>query len=85
MAKQSVPAPAPPTKDVPVKSEVPTIKDKPSDLGIKPIKDKESWHNAKKIIESHLRRPPYWSGPSGDLITTDANIATSVWWDEVIA
>jgi hypothetical protein len=42
MAKQSVPAPAPPTKDVPVKSEVPTIKDKPLDLGIKPIKDKES-------------------------------------------
>jgi hypothetical protein len=54
-------------------------------LGIKPIKDKESWLNAKKIIESHLRCPPYWSGPSGDLITTGANIAASVWWEEVIA
>jgi hypothetical protein len=64
---------------------VPTIKDKPSDLGIKPIKDKESWLNAKKIIESHLRRPPYWSGLSGDLITMDANIAASIWWEEVIA
>jgi hypothetical protein len=84
-AKQSVLAPASPTKDVPVKSEVPTIKDKPPDLGIKPIKEKESWLNAKKIIESCLRRPPYWSGLSGDLITTDANIAASVWWEEVIA
>jgi hypothetical protein len=77
-AKQSVPVPAPPTEDVPVKSEVPTIKNKPSDLGIKPIKDKESWLNAKKIIESRLCHPPYWSGPSGDLIMMDANIATSV-------
>jgi hypothetical protein len=84
MAKQSVPALAPPTKDVSVKSEVPTIKDKPSDFSIKPINDKESWLNANKIIESHLCHPPYWSGPSGDLITMDANIAASVWWEEVI-
>jgi hypothetical protein len=62
-----------------------TIKDKPSDLGIKPIKDKELWLNAKKNIESRLCRPPYWAGHSGALITTDTNMAVSVWWEEVIA
>ena len=82
---QAAPAPAPPKEDVPVKSDVPTIKDKPSDLGIKPIKDKESWLNAKKIIESRLCHAPYQAGPPGDLITTDANIAASMWWEEVIA
>jgi hypothetical protein len=62
-----------------------TIKDKPSDLGIKPIKDNESWLNAKKIIESHLCCTPYWAGPSDALITTDTNIAASIWWEGVIA
>jgi hypothetical protein len=75
---------------VPLKSDVThkpnsTIKDKPSDFGIKPIKDKELWLKARKIIGSRLHRAPYWAGPSGAHITTDTNIAASVWWEEVIA
>jgi hypothetical protein len=61
------------------------IKDKPSDMGIKPITDKESWTDAKKIIDARLRRAPYWSRESKQLITTDANATASVWWEEVIA
>jgi hypothetical protein len=78
-----VDVPVPLKSGVTHKPESP-IKDKPSDLGIKPIKDKELWHNAKKVIESHLCRPPYWAGPSGALNTTDTNMAASVWWEEVI-
>jgi hypothetical protein len=62
-----------------------TIKDKPSDMGIKPITDKDSWTDAKKIIDAHLCRAPYWPGESKQLITKDDNTATSVWWEEVIA
>jgi hypothetical protein len=80
----SVEVPVPLKSDVTHKPDSP-IKDKPLDLGLKPIKDKESWLNAKKIIESHLCRPPYWAGPSGALITTDTTMAASVWWEEVIA
>ncbi len=79
-----VDVPVPLKSDVTHKPESP-IKDKPSDLGIKPIMDKESWLNAKKIIESRLRCPSYWAGPYGTLITTDTNMAASVWWEEVIA
>ena len=61
------------------------IKDKPSDMGIKNITDKDSWTEAKKIIDARLRRAPYWPGESKELITTDANAAASVWWEEVIA
>ena len=61
------------------------IKDKPSDMGIKPITDKESWTDAKKIIDARLRRAPYWPGESRTLVTTAANAAASVWWEEVIA
>jgi hypothetical protein len=62
-----------------------TIKDKPLDLGIKPITDKDSWTEAKKIIDARLRRLPYWPGESKELVTTKANAAASVWWEEVIA
>jgi hypothetical protein len=62
-----------------------TIKDKPLDMGIKPITDKDSWTDAKKIIDAHLRRAPYWPGESKQLITTDDKAAASVWWEEVIA
>jgi hypothetical protein len=77
------PFPAIPTAPVgPVPS---TIKDKPSDLGIKPIKNKASWINAKKVIDAHLHRAPYWSGPSKNLITTSENAVASGWWEEVLA
>ncbi len=55
-------------------------------MGIKPITDKDSWTDATKIIDSRLRRAPYWPGASKELVTTNANaVATSVWWEEVIA
>jgi hypothetical protein len=54
-------------------------------MGIKPITDKESWTDAKKIINARLRRAPYWPGESRTLVTTAANAAASVWWEEVIA
>ena len=54
-------------------------------MGIKNITDKESWTEAKKIIDAHLHRAPYWPGESEELVTTDLNAATSVWWEEVIA
>ncbi len=84
MVAKPVDIPAPLKSDVTHKLESP-IKDKPSDFGIKPIKDKESWLNVKKIIESHLCCPSYWAGPYDALITTDTNMAASVWWEEVIA
>ena len=62
-----------------------SIKDNSSDLGIKPITDKESWINVKKIIDARLHRGPYWLGNLKELVTMDANAATSVWWEEVIA
>jgi hypothetical protein len=62
-----------------------TIKDKPPDMGIKPITDKDSWTEAKKIINARLQSAPYWPGESKEIITTDANAAASVWWEEVIA
>ena len=62
-----------------------TIKNKPSDMGIKPITDKASWTGLKKIINARLQRAPYWPGESKQLITTKANAATSVWWEEFIA
>jgi hypothetical protein len=61
-----------------------TIKDKLSDMGIKPITDKDSWTDAKKFINARLRRAPYWPGESKELVTTNANAAASVWWEEVI-
>jgi hypothetical protein len=61
-----------------------TIKDKPSDLGIKPITDKDTWINAKKVIDARLCQPPYWLGPSKELVTTGDNEAASVWREEVV-
>ena len=78
---ESVTRPPPP---VPAPSST-SIKDKPSDLGIKPITNNESWIDAKKIIDAQLRRAPYWPGDSKELVTTDANAAASVCWEEVIA
>ena len=54
-------------------------------MGIKPITNNESWIDAKKIIDAQLRRAPYWPGDSKELVTTDANAAASVCWEEVIA
>ncbi len=53
-------------------------------MGIKPITDKVSWTDVKKIIMARLLRAPYWPGESKELVTTDANAAASVWWEEVI-
>ena len=78
-------APPPRMEGIPVKLEVVTIKDKPSDLGIRPINNKESWVNAKKIIKLRLCCPPYWAGPSGNLITMEDIAAASGWWKEVLA
>jgi hypothetical protein len=55
------------------------------EMGTKPITDKDSWTSAKKIINARLQRASYWPGESKELVTTDANAATSVWWEEVIA
>ena len=54
-------------------------------MKIKPITDKDSWTDAKKIINARICRAPYWSGESKILLTTEANAAVSVWWEEVIA
>jgi hypothetical protein len=75
----TVPAPTSAPVPIPV-----SIKDEPSNMGIKPITDKDSWTDAKKIINAHLRRAPYWPGKSKELVTTDANAAARVWWEEVI-
>jgi hypothetical protein len=79
--------PSPVVPSAPVDPALSTIKDKPLDLGIKPIKDKDSWINAKKVIviDAHLHRAPYWSGPSKNLITTSENATASGWWEEVLA
>jgi hypothetical protein len=79
-APHPAPAPAPTPSAAPI-----SIKDKPSNMGIKPITDKDSWTGSEKIIDARLRRAPYWPGGSNELITTDANAAASVWWEEVIA
>jgi hypothetical protein len=81
-----VPSPAVPARapaDVPSVPPI-TIKDKPSDMGIKPITDKDSWMDAKKKFNAGLQRAPYWPEESKELVTTDANAAVSVWWEEVI-
>jgi hypothetical protein len=54
-------------------------------MGIKPITDKASWTDTKKIIDARLQHAPCWPGDSKQLITTEANAAASVWWEEVIA
>ena len=79
--------PATPPNCVQLQTPTPhiTIKYKPSDMGIKPITDKASWTDVKKIIDARLRRAPYWPGESKQLITTEANAAASVWWEEVIS
>jgi hypothetical protein len=77
--------PSPVIPAVPVNPALSTIKGKPSELGMKPIKDKDSWINAKKVIDTRLRRAPYWSDPSKNLITTSENATASGWREEVLA
>jgi len=60
------------------------IKDKPSDMGIKDIVDKDSWKDAKKVIDSCLRRATFWPGPLKELVTTVDNAVASAWWVEMI-
>jgi hypothetical protein len=61
------------------------IKEKSANLGLKDITDKDSWIDAKKIINAHLRRPPYCPGPdSKKLVTTPDNQVASCWWEEVL-
>ena len=75
-------APVPPPTTLP---PVTTIKDKASDLGLKDITDKDSWTEAKKIIDAHLRRHPYCPGPDFKLlVTSKSNAVASAWWEEVI-
>ncbi len=40
--------------------------------------------DTKKVINAHLRRAPFWPGPSKSLVTTSNNAITSAWWEEVI-
>ena len=62
-----------------------TINDKASDLGLKDITDKDSWTEAKKIIDTRLRRHPYCPGPDSKLLeTSKSNTVASAWWEEVI-
>jgi hypothetical protein len=62
-----------------------TIKDKALDLGLKDITDKDSWTEAKKIIDTRLRRHPYCPGPDSKLLeTSKSNTVASAWWEEVI-
>jgi hypothetical protein len=53
-------------------------------LGLQDFSDKESWNNVKPCILSRLNRPPFWPGPSKELITTIQNAAASAHWEEVI-
>ena len=78
-------APSPNLAQLQPTAQLIAIKDKPSYIGIKPITDKDSWTDAEKIIDAHLRRAPYWPGESTMLITTEAKTGVSVWWEEVIA
>ena len=73
-----------PTPSVP-RPVVLSIKDKALDLGLKDITGKDLWINAKKIIDTHLRHPPYCPGPDSKiLLTTKDNLVASAWWEEVI-
>ena len=77
----SAPVPAPPTPLLVVTA----IKDKASYLGLKDITDKDSWIEAKNIIDAGLRRPPFCPSPNSKiLLTTNANIVASAWWEEVV-
>jgi hypothetical protein len=74
-----------PTTSSPPAAAVVSIKDKATNLGLKDIMDKESWIDAKKIIDTRLRRPTYCPGPNSKaLITTKDNQVTSTWWEEVM-
>jgi hypothetical protein len=78
----SIPSPIIPA---PLSTPILTIKDKASDLGLKDITNKDSWIDTKKIIDAHLRRPPYCPGPDSKvLVTTKDNQVVSSWWEEVI-
>jgi len=79
--------PSVPSPIIPAPSSTPlvTIKDKASDLGLKDITNTASWIDTKKIIDAHLRPPPYCPGPNSKvLVTTKDNQVASSWWEEVI-
>jgi hypothetical protein len=62
-----------------------SIKDKPSDMGLKDITDKDSWIKAKAVIDSCLRRAPFWPSPtSKTLVTMPDNMVASAWWEELL-
>ncbi len=60
----SAPAPVPVPTPLAPPVAVTSIKDKPSDMGLKDIMDKASWIEAKAVIDSRLRRAPFWPGPT---------------------
>jgi hypothetical protein len=75
-------APIPPSTTAP---PVISIKDKALDLSLKVITDKDSWMEAKKFIDAHLRCHPYCPDPDSKLLATStSNAVTSAWWEEVI-
>jgi hypothetical protein len=53
-------------------------------MGIKDIIDKDSWMDAKKMNNAHLRWAPFLPGSSKSLVTTADNAVDSAWWEEVI-
>jgi hypothetical protein len=72
----SSPHPLPPTT---------FIKDKPLDMGLKDITDKDSWIDAKAVIDSRLRRAPFWPSPTSKaLVTMPDNVIASAWWEELL-
>jgi hypothetical protein len=72
-----------PTKAPPI--HVTSIKDKPSDMGLKDITNKASWTEAKAVLDSFLRRAPFWPSPTSKaLITTPENMVASAWWEELL-
>jgi hypothetical protein len=54
-------------------------------MGLKDITDKASWIEAKSVIDSCLRRAPFWPNPTSKaLITTPKNMVASAWWEELL-
>jgi hypothetical protein len=53
-------------------------------MGLKDIVGKDSWTEAKKVINTHLRCDPYWPGPTKELFMTTENVPASAWWEEVL-
>jgi hypothetical protein len=54
-------------------------------MGSKDITDKALLIEAKAVIDSRLRRAPFWPSPTSKaLITTPENMVAGAWWEELL-